>query len=259
MGVPLAETKEKIKRQGKNLADHDAAVAQAAGTTTDPVGTPNNPSNQVLTVANCITLCRFVLTVAFLVLFVNDGNRAVALSCYAIAAVTDFLDGQVARRTQTVSWVGKIMDPIMDRVLLFTGVLGLMITGELPIWVAVFVIGRDVVLFLGELRLQRYRTRPVDVIYIGKVATALLMTGFCDLLLSVPQIPALHMVHVGWLPGFNDAGAALGIYFVYAGVVCSFITAVRYFQIGFAIKHEVLAERAKAAQKDGPKDAGGVR
>ena len=97
------------------------------------------------------------------------------------------------------------------------------------------------------------------MIYIGKVATALLMTGFCDLLLSVPQILALHMVHVGWLPGFNDAGAALGIYFVYAGVVCSFITAVRYFQIGFAIKHEVLAERAKAAQKDGPKDAGGVR
>ena len=44
-----------------------------------------------------------------------------------VAAITDFLDGQIARRTNTVSWVGKIMDPIMDRLLLFTGVLGLVV------------------------------------------------------------------------------------------------------------------------------------
>ena len=64
------------------------------------------------------------LTFAFLYLFITGSNRMLALVLYAVAASTDFLDGQVARRTQTVSWVGKIMDPIMDRVLLFTGVLG---------------------------------------------------------------------------------------------------------------------------------------
>lgn len=243
MGVPLAETKEKIKRQGKNLADHDAAVAQAAGTTTDPVGTPNNPSNQVLTVANCITLCRFVLTVAFLVLFVNDGNRAVALSCYAIAAVTDFLDGQVARRTQTVSWVGKIMDPIMDRVLLFTGVIGLLIVGELPVWVPVFVIGRDVYLALGGMVLQRYRRRPVDVSYVGKAATALLMLGFCDLLLGLPKVGGLGIVESPWLPGLGAEPATLGIFFVYLGVLFSAAAAVIYTKEGADIRRQATRGR----------------
>ena len=113
-----------------------------------PVGTSDNPSSQVLTVANLITLCRLGLTIAFLALFAGGHHRTAALVCYVVAATTDFLDGQVARRTQTVSWLGKIMDPIMDRVLLFTGVLGLLIVGELPLWVPVFVIGRDV--YLGD-------------------------------------------------------------------------------------------------------------
>lgn len=223
----------------------DAAESQAAGTATDPVGTPNNPSHQILTVANVITACRFVLTMVFLGLFVSNGNRLVALVCYAVAAITDFLDGQVARRTQTVSWLGKVMDPIMDRVLLFTGVLGLMITGELPVWVAVFVIGRDCYLAVGALILQRYRRRPVDVVYIGKVTTALLMAGFVDLLVGMPWVEGLGWTDISWLPGLNATGSAVGIFFVYAGIVCSTITAVIYTREGLAIRREALAKRAK--------------
>lgn len=234
---------ESLGSQIRGVTDSDAETAQRSGTATAPVGTPDNPSFKILTVANVITACRLALTVAFLVLFVQGTNRVLALSFYAIAAVTDFLDGQVARRTQTVSWLGKVMDPIMDRVLLFTGVVGLMATGELPIWVAVFVIGRDTYLFFGALRVRKYRKRPIDVVYIGKVTTALLMAGFVLLLLDWPQISGLGLVNVSWLPGLNSTGAGLGIFFVYAGVVCSTITACIYTHQALMIRKKALEER----------------
>ncbi len=224
----MSERVDRTKDLLKNIADADAAERQANGRADALVGTSENPSTQVFTVANVITFCRLGLTIAFLLLFAAGHERTIALVCYVVAATTDFLDGQVARRTQTVSWLGKIMDPIMDRILLFTGVLGLLIVGELPLWVPVFVIGRDVYLAVGSLVLQHYRRRPVDVAYVGKAATALLMFGFCDLLLGLPVVDGLGLVDVAWLPGLNDLSAAVGIFFVYAGVVCSSVTAIVY-------------------------------
>lgn len=242
----MSERTERIKAEIKEIADADAAERQRSGRSDVPVGTSGNPSTDILTLANVITFCRLGLTCAFLVLFAGGTHRTLALVCYVVAATTDFLDGQIARRTQTVSWLGKIMDPIMDRVLLFTGVIGLLIVGELPAWVPVFVIGRDVYLALGGMVLQRYQKRPVDVSYIGKAATALLMFGFCDLLLGLPRIEGLGLVDVPWLPGLNDQGAALGILFVYAGVVFSAATALIYTREGIALRRRALEERGEA-------------
>ena len=239
----MARKLESLGSQIRSATDSDAESAQQSGTTTAPVGTPDNPSFKILTVANFITACRLALTIAFLVLFVQGINRVLALSFYAIAAVTDFLDGQIARRTQTVSWLGKVMDPIMDRVLLFTGVLAIVLTGELPVWVAVLVIGRDCYLAVGALILQKYRRRPVDVVYIGKITTALLMFGFCDLLLGAPVVPGLGLVDLAWLPGLNTQPSALGIFFVYVGLICSITTAVIYTREGIQIRREALAEQ----------------
>lgn len=242
----MSERTERIKAEIKEIADADAAERQRSGRSDVPVGTSGNPSTDILTLANVITFCRLGLTCAFLVLFAGGTHRTLALVCYVVAATTDFLDGQIARRTQTVSWLGKIMDPIMDRVLLFTGVIGLLIVGELPAWVPVFVIGRDVYLALGGMVLQRYQKRPVDVSYVGKAATALLMFGFCDLLLGLPRIEGLGLVDVPWLPGLNDQGAALGILFVYAGVVSSAATALIYTREGIALRRRALEERGEA-------------
>ena len=242
----MSERTERVKAKIKEIADADAAERQRSGRSDVPVGTSGNPSTDILTLANVITFCRLALTGAFLVLFASGTSRTLALVCYVVAAATDFLDGQIARRTQTVSWLGKIMDPIMDRILLFTGVIGLLIVGELPVWVPVFVIGRDVYLALGGMVLQRYQRRPVDVSYVGKAATALLMFGFCDLLLGLPQIEGLGIVDVAWLPGLNDQGAALGILFVYAGVVFSAATAVIYTREGIALRRRALEERGEA-------------
>lgn len=226
----------------------DVLKAQLDGTIDAPSGTPENPSDRLLTLANLITIARFVLTIAFLVLFARGTNRTLALTFYTVAAITDFLDGWVARATQTVSWFGKISDPLMDRVLLFVGVLGLVLVGDLPLWIAIFVIGRDIVLLGGNIYLRKFWKRPVDVIYIGKLSTALFMTGFCFLLLGLMKVPNPTIVPVSWLPGLNGQPASIGIYMVYVAIILSTITAVIYYKRGFAIKDRVLAERAMGAR-----------
>ncbi len=94
------------------------------------IGTSDYPSNKIFTISNFITFTRLILTLVFLYLFVTDNNRVIAIVIYAVAASTDWMDGQIARMTKTVSWLGKVMDPICDRALLFTGVLGLVVRGE---------------------------------------------------------------------------------------------------------------------------------
>lgn len=218
---------------------------------TAPVGSPNNPSMRIFTVANVITFCRIALAIVFFCLFVNGVNRIACLVLYAVAASTDFLDGQVARATQTVSWLGKLLDPAVDRLLLFCGVVALVWVGELPLWVAVLVIGRDVYLAFGMTLLFGVRKRPLDVLFIGKVTTALLLFGFCLCLLGQPQVGGFGLVDVDWLPVLNGQSGALGLLFVYAGCVTSIITAVMYTLEGLQLKEdkdrELLDEPAAAA------------
>lgn len=251
-----AEFSDSIKDDIKRRADPEAAEAQKLGTAVSAVGTPENPSNDIFTVSNVITFCRFLLTMAFLYLFAKGGHRVEALVCYAVAAMTDFLDGYIARTTHTVSWLGKIFDPVMDRVLLFSGVLGLVLAGELPVWIAVFVIGRDVYLLVCAIRLQRYRKRPIDVIYLGKLATALFMFGFCGMLLGVPVVPGFDIAKVHWLPGLDGVPVAIGIFFVYAAMVCSSHATAIYVWLGYRYKEEAKAEAAalQATQPDGQVD-----
>lgn len=194
------------------------------------IGTSEHPSNQIFTISNFITLLRLILTFVFLFLFVSDFNRYVALVIYAVAASTDWLDGQIARKTKTVSWLGKMLDPIVDRALLFTGVLGLVWRSELPVWICVVIIARDVYLAAGNAIVRRYHKRPIDVVYTGKAATALLMTGFSFMLLGLPVIkgPDLIPGAAAWLPGLDGTAQPLGIFLVYLGVVFSLLTAVIY-------------------------------
>lgn len=203
------------------------------------IGTSDYPSNKIFTISNFITITRLILTFVFLYLFVTDFNRYVALVIYAIAASTDWLDGQIARMTKTVSWLGKLMDPVVDRALLFTGVLGLVARGELPVWVCLLVIGRDIYLFCGNLVVRRYHRRPLDVVYTGKAATALLMIGFSFMLLGMPVVDGFSILPAAAnFPGLNGTPAPLGIFFVYLGVIFSVLTAVIYtIKGGIAIQH----------------------
>ena len=120
--------------------------------------------------------------------------------------------------------------------------LGLVVRGELPIWVCVLIIGRDIYLGIGTLIVRHYHRRPIDVVFPGKIATALLMTGFSLMLLGFPVVDGWHLLPATFtaFPGLNGSSVPLGIFFVYGGVIFSMLTAVIYsIKGGLAIKQAI--------------------
>lgn len=199
-------------------------------------------SNRIFTVPNVISFIRLCLVPVFFVLLFNGFDLAATL-LFAIAAGTDWVDGQIARRTHQVSRLGQLLDPAVDRILMISGVVGLFAVGRLPLWIILIVIARDLLLLGGgAYLLKRWHTR-VAVIYPGKVATTLLFVGFAALLLNWPILQGLGMVDAAWLPGFSSEPHSWGIWFVYAGLLLALATTA-YYVVAALIK----IREAKAAQ-----------
>lgn len=204
-------------------------------------------SDRIFTVPNLISFIRLCLVPIFLVLLFN-GYDVMATFLYALAAGTDWIDGQIARRTNAVSRLGQLLDPAVDRILMISGVCGLFLVGRLPLWIILVVLVRDLLLLMGgAVLLKRFRVR-VAVIFPGKVATTLLFVGFAGLLLNWPLIGGLGIVDAAWLPGFNAAACSWGIWFVYAGLVLALATTVYYV---------VVAVRKVRALKDASSESVG--
>jgi cardiolipin synthase len=184
----------------------------------------------IYSVANLITILRLVLIPFFFTVLVGgegERSRLAAFLIYAIAGSTDWIDGQIARRTNTVTQFGKIVDPLVDRLLLASGVVGLYLVGDLPLWIPVLLVLRDVYLLYGAYVLEHERV-ILPVTYTGKMTTAVLLAGFSSLIASWPLLPGLGVLDSGWLPGLGAERAALGIWFVYAGIVLSVAAAIQY-------------------------------
>lgn len=195
----------------------------------------------IFTVPNLISFIRLCMAPVYLVLLSRGENVAAAI-LFGIAASTDFVDGQIARRTHTVSKLGQLLDPAVDRVLMITAVFGLMLVGRLPVWIVVVVFLRDLLLLIGGVfLLQRYNVR-VAVIYPGKFATTFLFVGFAGLLLNVPQVAGLGVCDIAWLPGLNSLTWSWGIWPVYAGLFLGVFTTSYYVVKGFQGMRE--AQRA---------------
>lgn len=199
-------------------------------------------SNRILTVPNLISAIRLCLVPIFLVLLLN-GYNLMATFLFALAASTDWVDGQIARRTNQVSRLGQLLDPAVDRILMICGVLGLFLVGRLPLWIILVVIGRDLLLLLGGVYLLKRWKARVAVIYSGKVATTLLFVGFAALLLNWPILQGVGVVDALWLPGLNSEPYSWGIWFVYAGLILALANTVYYVAAALA-----KIRKAKAAQ-----------
>ena len=185
-------------------------------------------SHDVYTVANVVTVLRLILVPFFFSVMVSGGNDVLAFSLFAIAASTDWLDGQIARRTGTVTVIGKAIDPMVDRLLLSAGVLGLYIEQRLPLWILVVLFARDIYLGYGAWVLEQKHLARVPVTFIGKVTTAALLVGFSDLILNWPRVPGLGVVDTSALPGLGTEPVALGIWLIYVGIALSMLTAFDY-------------------------------
>lgn len=184
-------------------------------------------SDKIITVPNVISFIRLCLVPVFFILLFQ-GQSIPATLVFAVAAGTDFVDGQIARRTHSVSKLGQLLDPAVDRILMISGVLGAYLMGRLPLWIILIVVARDLLLLYGGFVLTiKYRSR-VPVVYIGKVGTTLLFCGFALLLLNIPLMSGLGVTEAHWLPGFNHDQVCAGIWLVYVGLVIGVATAVHY-------------------------------
>lgn len=189
-------------------------------------------TNRIFTIPNVISFIRLCMVPVYMVLLLN-GYDLLATFMFALAAGTDWIDGQLARRTNCVSKLGQLLDPAVDRILMSCGVIGLMLVGRLPIWIVFVVLGRDLMLLVGgAYLLKRYHER-VAVIYPGKVATTFLFVGFAGLLLNMPLIGGLGWFEASWLPGFGFGACSWGIWFVYAGLLIGLFTTLYYVLAGY--------------------------
>lgn len=209
-------------------------------------------TNKVLTVPNVISFIRFCMIFLFLYLLFTGSNLA-AFFVFAIAAGTDWVDGQIARRTNCVSKLGQLLDPFVDRLLMISGVVGLLFVGRLPAWIVILVVLRDVVMLAGgSYLMSRWHVR-VPVIYLGKVATTCLYIGFAGILLDMPLLAGFGLVDVAWLPGFNAAMYPVWFWFVYVGLVLCVGTTCHYISKGYsgmrkAMREEAAGKPCKAAE-----------
>ena len=189
---------------------------------------PDKRIQELYTVPNVITVVRLLLVpVAFTVLVATDAH-ILAFVLFAIAASSDFLDGYIARTTGTESEFGAMLDPLVDRLLLAAGVIGLYVVGRLPLWILICLLVRDAYLLYGNVRLQAMGIERIRILFIGKCATAFLLVGFAGSILNWPLVQGLGWTDAAWLPGFNYAPYTIWMWAIYIGFVLSMAALVWY-------------------------------
>ncbi|MEO8263595.1 MAG: CDP-diacylglycerol--glycerol-3-phosphate 3-phosphatidyltransferase [Pseudolysinimonas sp.] len=125
-------------------------------------------------VANIITVLRILLAPVFVYLLIVDAGdnglfRWLAAGLFLVAILTDAVDGFLARDRNLVTDQGKLLDPIADKVLIGGALVGLSILGELPWWVTVVILVREVGITVW--RLVALRDRVIAAGILGKVKT----------------------------------------------------------------------------------------
>jgi cardiolipin synthase (CMP-forming) len=140
-----------------------------------------------MTTANKITIMRILLVPFFIsqvLYYVDTGNeiyRLLALLSFAVAALSDGVDGYIARHYNQRSELGRILDPLADKLLLVSGVVLLSLRNEphlasIPKWLTVLILSKDFLSFIGFMAIQHVCGKAVvKPVFIGKVATVLQM------------------------------------------------------------------------------------
>jgi cardiolipin synthase len=161
---------------------------------------PTGSGGGVATLPNAISLFRILLTPFFVVLIVDRDTTTVGLLVFAGVVATDWVDGTIARRTGQVSEVGKVLDPVADRLAIGAGIVALAIRGIFPIWAGVLILARDVIVLAVGLAVLLRRHLRIDVRWIGKVATFSLMVAVPAISWGALDLPlAAAATAVGWV------------------------------------------------------------
>ena len=186
-------------------------------------------------VANALTVLRLVLVPVFLVLlFHDDGHddvwRVLAFVVFAVASVTDRVDGEIARRRGIVTDFGKIADPIADKALIGAALVGLSLLGELAWWVTVVVLVREIGVTLLRFWVIRHGVMPAS--RGGKVKT----------LVQAVAIGLLVLPLDGWL---HDVALVV----MYVAVAVTVVTGVDYVARALRLRRTSARAAMKRARR----------
>ena len=201
----------------------------------------NNLTNKIFTISNVITLLRIFMIPAVVILMFSSYNIEIngesvfvsgryfsAFILFVLASISDGLDGWIARKTNTCSKLGKLLDPIADRCLIIACVISLSVLNRLPWWITFLVLLRDISFMIGGAYLLKIKKTSVDVIMLGKVATTFMYVGIASLILGWPTGSGLGVINLSWLPGLGSDICFYGIYLVYISVILNIFTCIHY-------------------------------
>lgn len=167
---------------------------------------------EILTIPNAITGVRALGIPFFLWAYLSLDNVLLALIILTIGAITDYVDGKVARALNQESALGAMLDPAIDRAYIAATVIALVINGVVPIWLLLILIGRDLWLALALLIKKNRGTGVFEVTFLGKAATFNLLYAFPFLLVAGDS----GIGRVFFIGGWGFAIWGLGLYLVTA-------------------------------------------
>src|SRR5690349_15699183 len=162
-------------------------------------GRPITASNRIWTIPNMISFVRLLGVPLFLYLLLGPENDVAAVIVLAIGGTTDWVDGFVARRMNSMFRLGELLDPFADRLYILATLVGFTVRGVVPYWLTGALLLRELVLGVALLVLRRHGYGPPPVHYVGKTGTFVLLATFPVLLLdrAVPSVDS-WAGPIGW-------------------------------------------------------------
>ncbi|RDI18240.1 CDP-alcohol phosphatidyltransferase family protein [Lentzea flaviverrucosa] len=143
-----------------------------------------DPADRLLTIPNLLSVLRLAGVPLFLYLLLGPREDGWALLILMFAGFSDWLDGKLARWLNQMSNLGALLDPAADRLYVFCTLLAFVIRDIVPLWIALVLVGREVVVGICLLVLRQRGWGTFEVTYLGKAATFNLLYAFPLLLIA---------------------------------------------------------------------------
>ncbi len=154
--------------------------------------------DRVWTTPNILSMLRLIVVPIFLWLILSGRDNA-AVVVLTLSGVTDYLDGQIARRYNLISRVGQLLDPLADRLYILSTLFGLAWREIIPWWLVAILVGREVFGTALVVVVRHYGYRALPVHFVGKAATFNLLYAFPLILLGQGEsMFAAAALPVGW-------------------------------------------------------------
>jgi len=170
-----------------------------------------------LNLPNKLTLVRIFL-VPFIIVFLIAGEKVpnyTAAAIFFAAVLTDWLDGKIARSTRQVTTLGKLLDPIADKLLISTALISLVQVGRAPAWMVVLIVGRELAI-TGLRTIAASQSIIIHASDVGKYK-------------MLAEVAAVTLLILDWPPRWGIAIPSLGLLCLWGAMLLSIISGIDYF------------------------------